>query len=178
MTTCILGKNAIGKTKVLLDMYEADKSTKVIEDFAVLDGEDIKLSRESIKIIEDALEIPSILCNSQDTEIIGLVDREVSKTFLKRLTILAKDRNTIYIDEPEKGLINMEPIWMFKAIVEIGKYTDVCITTHSEEILVYEDFVKLYTVEEVTDNNFILRETSGDEYYENGNTIQGYLRNL
>ena len=113
-----------------------------------------------------------------NTEIIGLDDREVSKTFLNRLTILAKDRNAIYIDEPEKGLLYMELIWMFRAIVEIGKYKDVCITTHSEEILAYEDFVKLYTVEEVTDNNFILRKTSGDEYYENGNTLRGYSRNL
>lgn len=150
MIELIIGANASGKTlylnncinKELAEFSEPEFATNMVNDLY----SDIGYNRERIKVLEE------IFCYADgiDTsnELLSIINNNIklSKEFLQIITILCKDFNRMYIDEPEQGLSEQE-INLLCTFLQFtaDTYEKIVVVTHSELFIQLPSY-KLFTV--------------------------------
>lgn len=151
MIQLIIGQNASGKTLYLDTIIEEKLKHADDINFVTNIGNnkynELLFSKKRVKILDDIL---MDFCDSIDTsnELITPINSEIvfSTDFLYMVTLLCKNVDEIYLDEPEQGLIEFEIKLLTNFLELIDKtYNKIVIVTHSE-LLVQMPYFDAYTI--------------------------------
>lgn len=167
MITLIIGQNAIGKTVYLHDKIKyVSKTQNVITnliDSSYLNSVGYNSTR--IERLKDILDTDNIAENS---DILGITTDEVnvSKAFVSILTLICKNLDYLYLDEPEFGLSYREIgflIWFLCSVED--SFKEIEIITHSEMILEQLQNTEVKTIEyDENQKKFVKTDLKEDAY--------------
>ncbi len=142
MINVIIGENASGKTKKLMAMYNRDITTATInlDDADAL--RDIPLCREDIEFFEEMLGLKNIVIRENQITVADITETfgrliPCSSEFLNILSVVCKQVEKVYLDEPEYYLSNTELNYLIYCLQEFDK--EVWITSH------YKGFILNYS---------------------------------
>lgn len=137
MITLIIGQNAIGKSVYLKDKLKKEiSSDDILCNF--IDGSYLRTKRYNsnrIEELKELLDTDNIITNKDklgiETDVLS-----ISTEFENILTLICKEGDRLYIDEPEFGLSYKEigRLIAFIAIIE-DTFKDIEVITHSEMFL-------------------------------------------
>lgn len=167
MITLIIGQNAIGKT-----VYIKNKVKNTVEDneniiFNFFDTSYLNnrgYDKNRIEALEDVLDTDKIDIDNPEYLSIKTDEIRIGKSFNNILTIICKEGNELYLDEPEYGLNNHEIGYLVKFLYRIlDTFNNIEIVTHSELFLgILDAEKKTVTMDEK--KNFILTDLREDAY--------------
>jgi predicted ATPase len=139
MITLIIGQNAIGKTAYLHDKVQdmsQNQKKNVISN--LLDSsylKNIKYNQERMEQLRDILDTDNITENI-DKLAIQTDEVKVTDKFASVITLICKDLDYLYLDEPEFGLTYKQTgflVWFLNRVEDTFK--EIEIVTHSEMLL-------------------------------------------
>lgn len=167
MITLIIGQNAIGKTVYLQNkVKEMSRNNNVISNLTESNYlNSVPYNRERIEELKDILDTENIVEND---DMLGISTDEVriSKAFASILTLICKDLEYMYLDEPEFGLSYREIgflIW-FLCHVE-DSFKEIEIVTHSEMLLSQLQNTEVKTIEyDTISRKFVKTDLKEDAY--------------
>ena len=147
MVNVIVGQNAVGKTKKLMEIYSNSEKSSTIcnldsdRDLTknVIDIERLNSLAESIDIITEDV----VIDNNNTIVAIKMQGCKFSFDFCKVLNLLSKKVRTIILDEPEQGINLYEQVLVYKLLKRIAfchADLDIWITTHSSVLCDCETF--------------------------------------
>lgn len=167
MITLIVGQNAIGKTVYLQNkIKDMSKNNNVISNLTESNYlNSVPYNRERIDDLKDILDTENIVEND---DMLGISSDEVkiSKAFASIITLICKDLEYMYLDEPEFKLSYREIgflIW-FLCRVE-NSFKEIEIVTHSEMLLSQLENTEVKTVEyDMARKKFVKTDLKEDAY--------------
>lgn len=167
MITLIIGQNAIGKTVYLQNkIKDMSRNNNVISNLTESNYlNSVSYNRERIDNLKDILDTENIIEND---DMLGISTDEVriSKAFASILTLICKDLEYLYLDEPEFGLSYREIgflVW-FLCCVE-DSFKEIEIVTHSEMLLSQLENTEVKTVEyDINSRKFVKTDLKEDAY--------------
>ena len=167
MITLIVGQNAIGKTVYLQNkIKDMSRNNNVISNLIESNYlNSVPYNRERIDDLKDILDTENI---AENDDMLGISTDEVriSKAFALILTLICKDLEYLYLDEPEFGLSYREIgflIW-FLCRVE-NSFKEIEIVTHSEMLLSQLENIEVKTVEyDIASRKFVKTDLKEDAY--------------
>lgn len=163
MVKIIVGQNCLGKSvyleKLLCTVNVERLNTNVAE---VCLNSDLGYNQERVDSLDDVIECGTIYLGDNSISITDL-DFRVSKAFEDIVTVVCREGDYLYLDEPEYGLNSWEVAKLMCLIARVAEtFTDVQIVTHDETFFGILD-KSVYTVQYVN-NEYTLQMVEGDIY--------------
>lgn len=152
MVNIIVGKNASGKTRMLLEIYnKSEKKNTICNLNEDRDTTKISVDIERLKSISESIDFTidhiTVVHNTVITA--ETPEHRYSSKFCEILNLLSKDVDTIIIDDIEQDLNLYEQVLIYK-ILKFFAYRqsniDIWITTHSSTICECEKFIFYQTI--------------------------------
>lgn len=166
MITLIIGQNAIGKS-----VYINNKAKEALKrneniicnvwDTTYLDNRQYNTQR--IEALMDLFDTEDIVQKKQFLEL-KTDEIEVGKSLSEILTIICKEGDELYLDEPEYGLSTAEINYLVSFIYKVSNtFDNIEIVTHSEIFFGILEAEKK-TVELNSNNEYVLTDLRGSAY--------------
>lgn len=150
MIDVIIGQNAIGKSQYLRSkVLKIAKDTNAITN--IVDTQylkNIKFNEERIDLLEDITDAYDIFTDADDILNIQSDEIVTGRYFMTLVSMICKDSEYLYLDEPEYGLSSREIDYLavFLNGVE-DTFKEIEIVTHSDSLVLQLLNTKMYTVE-------------------------------
>lgn len=156
MLNVIYGENASGKTKALEDLVFACDSSQIATNVVPIVIQ-IPYDMERVHFIEKCFGYLEF--NTTNINRLIEVESELSDELLNILTILCRDVNNIFIDEPEFGIYGSELYILYNIFSLLSeKVENIWIVTH-EDLYTHFDNGNVRYYEVLSDgDNFKLKE--------------------
>ena len=167
MITLIIGQNAIGKTAYMQDKIKSmSKNENIITNLVNSDYlRFIPYNKDRIDELKDILDTENIIENN-DLLGISTEELEISMAFEIIITLICKDLDYIYLDEPEFKLSYRQTgflVWFLNRIED--SFKEIEIITHSEMLLSQLQNKVVKTVEyDPCNKRFITKNLEEDAY--------------
>lgn len=164
MITLLIGNNAIGKTRYLQELLSNHNPNDVLTNMyskVYILKEDY--NEERLNVLKDILMTDDILL---DHKILYPNNPYFipSNAFMELMTLLCKNRNIVFLDEPTKELQFHEKAKLVKFLARTAEtYKTVYITTHYTGMLNLIDR-EVYTIEKVDKKVLLKKVNEEDEY--------------
>ena len=163
MVKIIVGQNNSGKSVYLENLSRSVNIERLNTNIAgVYSNSDLGYNQERVDNLDDVIECGIIYLGDNSISITDL-DFRVSKAFEDIVTIVCREGDYLYLDEPEYGLNDWEIAKLMCLIARVADtFTDVQIVTHDETFFGILD-KSVYTVQ-YTNNEYTLQMVEGDIY--------------
>ena len=166
MLRLVVGQNAIGKSVYLNDQLLLNSSNVNIN--TNLADADFLCSRdyddERVEHLEEVLDLCDIYLGESRIKITNC-EVDVSITFEEIITIICKQGDYLYLDEPEYGLKDWEITRLFNLIIRVAdSFKEVIIVTHNELFLGVPD--KEVCTVEWQNSSYVLKPVEEDKIYD------------
>lgn len=168
MIRLVIGQNTIGKSLYLINESKKYKLSEIETNF-FSDGilsDRIEYDHTRTEILRNLLDADEVIT---DTTLLGFKNPDIvcSEAFIKLFSLLCRNKQIFFLDEPDKMLRLNEKILFINFLAQAeNTFEDIYIVTHNEQMLSLPKR-KLYTVTmDKNTSKLQLTEVGEDKKYE------------
>lgn len=166
MITLIIGDNAIGKSAYLKDRV---KERVNVKENIIYNGEEFETvlknrgyNKKRVDELKEVLDADEIITNTKELTVINS-EIELTGSFKEIISIICREGDEVYLDEPEFSLSDVEVSYLVRFIYRIiDTFENIEIVTHAELFLMIAEADKK-TID-IKEGKFKLKDIEEDAY--------------